>query len=162
MQHRPDALHAAADPLVGEGEGIERALALGTDLHEHVVGQRDDGVAAAAELGEAVLGLLEAAPALETEGHVDERDHERARLSADLGDNWRGAAAGAAAHAGDKEDEDGARGEGRDLLAVGLGGETAELGIATGAEAAGDSGADHELGLDGGYGERLGVGVDHR
>ena len=161
VEHRPQALHTAADPLVGEGEGVERALPFGAHLDEHVVGKWNHGVAAAAQLGEPVLGLLEAAAALEAERQVGKRDHERAGLSADFGDNGSRSTAGAAAHAGDQKDEVGARDQRGDLLAVGLGGEPAELGVATGAEAAGDARADHELGLHRREREGLGVGVEH-
>jgi hypothetical protein len=49
-----------------------------------------------------------------------------------------------------------------DLLAVGLGGLAAEVGIAAGPKAAGDAHADQHLVLDRGTGKRLRVGVDHR
>ena len=112
------------------------------------------------ERQQALLGLLRAPAALETEGHGDKGDDQRARRAGGLGHDGGGPAARAAAHAGDQEDQFGVLDHGGDFLAVGLGRLGAERDIAAGAEAPGDRGADQHLFLHGRGGEGLAIGVD--
>ena len=78
----------------------------------------------------------------------------------DLGDDGRGAGAGAAALAGGDEDHVGALEHLFDLVAVLLGGLAADLGVAAGAEAPGELATDVELDVGVAHQQRLGVGVD--
>ena len=78
----------------------------------------------------------------------------------DLGDDRRAAGAGAAALAGGDEHHVGALEHLFDLVAVRLGGLPADLGIAAGAEAAGELATDVELHVGVAHQQRLGVGVD--
>ena len=109
---------------------------------------------------DARLGLHRAAPALEGERPGDDADGERAEALGDLGDDRGAAGAGAAALAGGDEDHVGALEHLLDLVAVLLGGLAADLGVAAGAEAAGQLAADVELHVGVAHEQRLGVGVD--
>mmetsp|Transcript_17962 Transcript_17962/g.33473 ORF Transcript_17962/g.33473 Transcript_17962/m.33473 type:complete len:201 (+) Transcript_17962:919-1521(+) len=109
------------------------------------------------------LGRLPHPPAsLERERLGHDTDRQRPALLADLGDDGGGTRSGPSPHAGGDEAEVGAGDHGGYFLAGLLGGEAAHVWVASGAEAAGDGGADVEdlgaLGL--GAAEGLGVGVD--
>ena len=82
------------------------------------------------------------------------------RLLAISATTGRAAGAGAAALAGGDEHHVGALEDLLDLLAVLLGGLAADLGVAAGAEAAGQLAADVELHVGVAHQQRLGVGVD--
>ena len=90
----------------------------------------------------------------------DDADGERADALGDLGDDRRAAGAGAAALAGGDEHHVGALEHLFDLVAVRLGGLPADLGVAAGAEAAGELAADVELDVGVAHQQRLRVGVD--
>ena len=94
-----DALHGLAQNIVGDAERLEEAGALLDAIHQPLVGDHDDGVHAADQLGERLLGLLHAALAFEREGLGDDGDGERAEFAREIRDHGRRAAARAAAEA---------------------------------------------------------------
>ena len=99
--------------------------------------------------------------ALELERLGDDADGERADLLlGDLGDHGRGAGAGAAALAGGDEDHVGPLQRLLDVVAALGRGARPDLGVAPGAEAAGQVLTDRELDVGLGGAERLRVGVD--
>ena len=153
-----DALHALAEHVVGDAEGLEEAGVLG-DGEQLLVGDDDHGVDAVEQLLHAALGLRHAALAFEGEGPGDDGDGERAHLAGERRDDGRGAGAGAAAEAGGDEDHVGAFEGFDDLLGIFERGLAADVGVGAGAEAAGE--LDAELQLDGRLREleRLAVGV---
>ena len=87
-----------------------------------LVGDDDERVHLGAQLGEAVVGLAQAAPPLEAEGTGDHRHRERPVLLGEPGHHRRRAGAGAAAHAGGDEDHVAAAERVGDGLLVLLGG----------------------------------------
>ena len=109
---------------------------------------------------DARLGLHRAAATFEAERTRHDTDRQRADLLRDLRDDRRATGAGAAALARGDEHHVGALQHLFDLLAVLLGGLAADLGIGTGAEAAGELAADVELHVGVGQQQRLRVGVD--
>ena len=98
-----NALHGLAQDVVGDAERLEEARALLDAFHQALVGDHDDGVDAADQFGQRLLGLLHAALAFEREGLGDDRDSERAELAREIRDHGRSAAAGAAAETGGDE-----------------------------------------------------------
>ena len=74
------------------------------DLEEPVVLDHDQRVDAVAQVLDPDLRLLGAAPPLEAERPGDDADGQRLELAPELGDDRRGARAGAAALAGGDED----------------------------------------------------------
>ena len=125
-----------------------------------VVRDDDEGVDLLLEALDALLGLHRAATTLEGERAGDDADGEGAEALGHLGDDRRAAGAGAAALAGGDEDHVGALEHLLDLLAVLLGGLATDLGVAAGAEAAGELAADVELHVGVAHQQRLRVGVD--
>ena len=110
---------------------------------------------------DALLGLARALRALEVERPRDDADRQRADLVlGDLGDDRRGAGAGAAALAGGDEDHVRALERLLDLVARLGGRAVADLGVGAGAEALGELVADVELDVGVAHLERLGVRVD--
>ena len=99
-----DALHALAQHVVGDLEGLDDRRAPLDDLQQPVVRDDDERVDLVAQALDAVRGLARAALALERERARDDADGERAELLGELGDDRRGAGAGAAALAGGDED----------------------------------------------------------
>ena len=110
--------------------------------------------------GDAGLGLVAAALALERERPGHHADGQRAELAGDGGDDGRAAGAGAAALAGGDEHHVGAAQQLLDLVLGVLGGLAADLGVGAGAEAAGGVAADVELDVGVAHQQRLRVGVD--
>ena len=155
-----DPLHALAQHVVGDLEGLDHRGLLVEHLEQAVVGDDDQGVDLGGELLDALAGLVAAAGALEAERLGDDADGERADLAGEAGDDRGGAAAGATAGAGGDEDHVGALQQALDLVLLLEGGAVADLGVGAGAEAArllvadvhGDVG-DAEL-------QRLKIGVD--
>ena len=116
------------------------------DLQQLLVRDDDQGVDLVAQLLDPVERLLHPAPALELERLRHDADGQRADLLlGDLGDHRRGAGAGAAALAGGDEDHVGALQRLLDVVAALGRGAGADLGVAAGAEAAGQLLADPEL-----------------
>src|SRR5437588_3418 len=98
-----------AQDVVGLAERVEDRGAALDDREQLLVGDDDQGVDDLAQPGHAVLGLARAVGALELERLGDHADGQRADLVlGDLGDDGRGARAGAAALAGGDEDHVGA------------------------------------------------------
>ena len=130
------------------------------DRQQPVVGDDDEGVDLLAQVGDARLGLVGAATALEGERPGDDADGERAERLGDPGDDRCATGAGAAALARGDEDHVGALEDLLDLLGVVLGGLLADLGVGAGAETAGQLAADVELDVGVAHQQRLRVGVD--
>ena len=98
-----DALDGLAQNVVGDAEGFEEARAVLDAFHQPLVGNNDDGVDAADQLGEGLLGLLHAALAFESERLRDHSHSERAELARKIRNDGRGAASRAAAQTGGDE-----------------------------------------------------------
>ena len=114
------------------------------------------------QLLDAALGLLHPPRALELEGLGHDADGQHAHLARRLGDDRRGAGAGAAAHAGGDEAHVAAREPLDDVLDRLLGRRGADLGPRAGAEPLGHARAELELVAGPALLQRLGVGVrDH-
>ena len=110
--------------------------------------------------GDALLGLVGPAAALEGERPGHDTDGQRAERTGDPGHDGRAAGAGAAALAGGDEDHVGALEHLLDLVGVVLGRLGADLGVGAGAESAGELAADVELDVGVAHEQRLGIGVD--
>ena len=113
-----------------------------------------------ASVVDAGLGLAGALAALEAERLGDHAHGEGAQLPGDLGDDRRGAGAGAAALAGGDEDHVGALEDLPDLVPALLGRRPAHFGVGAGAEAPGDLAADVQLHVGVAHEQGLRVGVD--
>ena len=98
-----DALDALVEHVVGEREGLGEGGLLVGEPEQVLVRDDDQGVDVALQLLDARLGLLHPARALELEGLGHDADGQDAHLAGGLGDDRRGAGAGAAAHAGGDE-----------------------------------------------------------
>ena len=155
-----DALDTGEQHLVGAAERVEHADGAVADRQQPVVGDDDEGVDLLAQVGDAGLGLVGAAAALEGERAGDDTDRQGAEAPGDLGDDRRATGAGAAALAGGDEDHVGPLEDLLDLLRVVLGGLLADLGVGAGAEPAGELAADVELDVGVAHQQRLRVGVD--
>ena len=155
-----DALDTGQQHLVGGLERVQHADLAVRDGQQPVVRDDDEGVDLFAQFGDAVLGLVGAAAALEGERAGDHADGQGAERAGDVGDDGRAAGAGAAALAGGDEDHVGALEDLLDLLAVVLGGLAADVRVGAGAEAAGEFAADVELDVGVAHQQRLRVGVD--
>src|SRR4029079_6325067 len=155
-----DALHALAQDVIDDLEGVEDRRVLLEDVAQPVVGDRDERV----DLGlQRLAGLLRgqlALGALERERLRHDRDRQGALLLGDLGDDRRGARARPAAEAGGDEHHVRALEGLGDLLAVLLGRALPDRGVATGAEAARDLVADAQLVRCVRLQQRLGIGVE--
>ena len=155
-----DALYAGEEHLVGGGERFEEADAPIADLEQTVVGHDDEGVDLGLEARDAHLRLRGAAFSLETEGAGDDSDREGADRLGDAGHDGRAARAGAAALASGDEDHIGARKRLLDLFGMVFGSTTADLGVGSRAEPAGQFAAHVELDVGVTHQQRLCVGVD--
>src|SRR2546423_1832771 len=112
-------------------------------------------------VGPAMLSRIPRAPAaLEGEGPGHDAHRQGAEALADPGDDGRPARPRPAALAGGDEHHVGPLEDLGDLVAVFLGGQTADLGVGPGAEAPGQLTADVELHVGIAAEQRLGVGVD--
>ena len=155
-----DALHALAQDVVGDLEGLDHRGLLVEHLEQAVVGDDDQRVDLGGQLLDPLVGLVAAAAALEAERLGDDADGQRADLAGEAGDHRGGAGAGAAAGAGGDEDHVGALQQALDLVLLLEGGAVAELGVGPGAQAARLLVAD----VDGDVGDaelqRLKIGVD--
>ena len=129
------------------------------DLAQPVVRDGDEGVDLLLEQLGVLLGHELAAHALEAERLRDHADRQRAEVLGDLGDDRRGAGAGAAAHAGGDEDHVGVLERLVDLLRVLLGGALTDARVGAGAEAARHLVADADLVRRVALEERLRIGV---
>ena len=109
-----------------------------------------------------LLGLLGAPAALERERPRDDADGQRAELARELGDDRRGAGAGAAALAGGDEDHVGALQRLLQLVAALLRGGVADRRVRARAEAARRLRADVDLHVGVAHQQRLRVGVHAR
>ena len=103
-----DALHALAKDVVGHLERVRERSLLLDHLEQAVVLDHDQRVDLLGELGDALLGLLPAAAALEAERPRHDADRQSLELARELRDDGCAARAGAAALAGGDEDHVGA------------------------------------------------------
>ena len=130
-------------------------------LQQLLVRDDDQGVDVVAQFLDALERLLHPPFALELERLGDRADGEGADLFlGDLGDHRGRTGAGAATLAGGDEDHVGALQRLLDLVAALGRGARPDLGVAAGAEAAGQLLADRELDVGVAGLQRLGVGVD--
>ena len=107
-------------------------------FHQALVGDHDDGVHAADQFGERLLGLLHAALAFERERLGDDGDGQRAEFAREIRDHGRRAAAGAAAEAGGDENHVRAFERFENFLGVFERGLAADLGIGARAQSLGE------------------------
>ena len=154
-----DALHRLAQHVVGDAEGLEEGSAALDEVEQPLVGDGDQGVDGIAQLLDAALGVLQAAPALEAEGLGDHRHGERAELGRQRGDHRHRSRSRAAAEARGQEDHVGALQGLEDLVGVLQRGLAADLGVGSSAQALGEHVADLQLDRCAALGERLQVGV---
>jgi hypothetical protein len=124
-----------------------------------VVGDGDDGVHHLPQLGDALVGLLHTAAALEVEGLGDHGHGEGPGLLGGLGDDRRRAGAGAAAHARGDEHHVGVLHQLAHLVDAFKGGVAADLGIRPGAKALGELAAQLDGVVGQGLLDILGIGV---
>ena len=117
-----DARDTLQQHLVGLLEGVEHAHVAVGDRQQPVVGDHDEGVDLLAQRGDALLGLVGAAAALEGERAGDHADGQGAQRAGDAGDDRCATGAGATALAGGHEDHVGALEDLLDLLGVVVGG----------------------------------------
>ena len=155
-----DALHALAQDVVGDLEGLDHRSLLVQHLEQAVVGDDDQRVDLGRQFLDALLGLAAAAAALEAERLGDDADGERADLAGEAGDHRRRAGAGAAAGAGGDEDHVRALEQTLDLVLFLEGRAVAELGIGAGAEATRRLVADVDRDVGDAELQRLKIGVD--
>ena len=141
-------------------ERVDDRGALLDHLEQAVVLDHDQRVDAVAEVLDPLLGLLRALAALERERPGDDADGERAELAAELGEDRRGAGAGAAALARGDEDHVGALQRLLQLVPALLRRGVPDGGIGAGAEAARRLRADVDLHVGVAHHQRLRVGVD--
>ena len=154
-----DAAHAHVQHVVGHLEGVGEGRLLVGDLEQVLVGNDDQRVDHLLQLGDALLGRLHAAAALEVERLGDDADGEDALLARRRGDHGRRTGAGAAAHAGGDEHHVGAVEQLQDLGQRFLGGLAADLGPRARAQALGDGDAELDAPVGERLAERLRVGV---
>ena len=131
-----DALHALAQHVVGDAEGVEHRGAAVEHLQQALVRDDDDRVDLGREALEAEVGRRLAARALEPERHRDDGDRERTELAREPRHDGRRAAAGATTLADRDEDHVGAAQRLAQAIAARLGDAPAELVVAARAEPA--------------------------
>ncbi len=140
-----DSLHALAQDVVHDPEGVEDGGVLLDDVSEPIVRDGDQGVDLALEfLGRLLRGQL-ALRAFERERLRHDADRQGAGGLGHLGDHGRRPGSGASTEA--RRDEDHVRPfeRGRDLVRVLFGGALADVAVTTGTEAAGDLVPDPDL-----------------
>ena len=153
--------HSLLQHIVGDAEGVGEGDLLVGDVFQPVVGNDDQRIDLAAEIGDALLSLTHPVRALELEGFGDNADREDTGLVSQIGHDGSRAGAGAAAHTGGDKDHVRAfqcLGNGSPGL---LGGLLANLGLGACAHAAGQLLADLDLVLADGFIQILLIGVDH-
>ncbi len=155
-----DALHALAQHVVGDLEGVDDRGAALDHLQQPVVGDDDQRVDLGAQLANAVLGLTRPAFALEHERPRHHSDRQRTELLRELGDHRGGAGAGAAALAGGHEDHVRTLHRIAQLVLALDGGLVADVGIGARAQTPRDLAADVDLHVGVAHLQRLRVGVD--
>ena len=155
-----DALHALAQHVVGDAEGLDHRRVAIEHRQQPVVRDHDQRVDLLAERGDPGLSLVATARALELERTRDDADRQRAELAGDLRNHRRGARAGAAAGAGRDEHHVGAAQHGLDLVVLLARRLAAELRVGSRAEPAGDRVADVQGRRRGRGLQRLQIGVD--
>ena len=154
------ALDTAVQHLVGHDEGVgERGSGAGV-FQQLVVVQCDQGVHAAFKLGKAVAGDLDAARTFKGEGDRNDGDGNGPDLPGVLGQNWGGAGAGSAAHAGGDKHHVGAVHQVGQFLATFGGCPLTEAWIAARAKMVGGAAADDQAAVSIGDREVLNVGVN--
>jgi hypothetical protein len=155
-----DAGHTLKEHLVGHLERVEHAGLVVRDRQQPVVRDHDERVDLLLETLHAVVGLHRPTAALEPERAGDHADRQCAGGTGHLGDHGGSAGAGAAALTRGDEHHVGALHHLVDLVVVGFSGRASDLGIAAGAETAGEVATDVELDVGVAHEERLGIGVD--
>ena len=154
-----DALHALAEHVVGQLERLGDRRLLVDHLHQPLVGDGDQGVDPALQVGDAVVGAALPLETLELEGLGDHADGQRPLLAGDLGHRRGRAGAGAAAHAGGDEHHVAVLEQLGQLGTRLLGRLGATSRVAGGAQPAGELGADAHLLVGVAELQRLVIGV---
>ena len=152
--------HPLEEHFVGHLERVEDARLLIGDGQQTVVGNDNQRVDLLLQSLNAGVGLHGPAATLEGERSGDHADRQRSEATGDLGDHRCRARSGAATLAGGDEDHVGALDHLFDLFGVRLGGVATDLGIAAGAETAGEVASDVELEIGVAHQQRLRIGVD--
>ena len=155
-----DALHALAQDVVGDLEGLDHRRVLREDREELLVRHHDQRVDLGREGVHPVVRLRGAARALEAERLGDDADRERADVAREASDDRSGSGTRASAGAGGHEDHVGALEEALDLVLLLERGAVAELGVRARAQAAAGAGAQMHGHVGQRLLERLKVGVD--
>ncbi len=156
-----DALHGLPQNIVGDAERLEEAGALGNQVQQLIVGNRDHCIDDARQLGKPVIGLLAALGSFERERLGDHGDRQRAQFLRQRRDHGRGSGAGAAAEPRRDEHHVGAFQQIDDLFGVFERGLPADLRIRARAQAVGELRADRQLIGHRRRRQRLHVGVQH-
>ena len=155
-----DPLHALAQQVVADLEGVDHAGAALEHGHQAVVRDDDDRVGGRLEPLQPHLRGLGAPAALEAEraGHHGHR--QRAHLAGDLGHQRRAAGSGSATLARGDEDQVAAPQRPTDLLLALAHGLLPQVGVATRAETTGELHTDGDAHVGLAHLERLAIRVD--
>ena len=145
--------------LVGDREGLGERRVSADRCQQAIVRYGDQRVDRVLQLAEPLVGLAHAEPSLETEGFRYDGHGERAELRRQPGDHRRPAGRGAASEAARHENHVGALENVDDLFGALERRLATDLGVRTGAETAGQAGAELQLCLRRVGLERLQVGV---
>ncbi len=132
-----DALHRLHQHLIRRRKGVDEGD-FRIDGPQPLVGDNKEGIHLFLQLGDALLGLADAALALKLKGLGDHADGEDAHIVGNLRNDRRRAGSGAASHAGGDKDHIGAFKGSCNLLPALLGGLLALLRVAAGAHASGE------------------------
>ena len=154
-----DALHALAQDVVGHPERVDDGGPPLDDLDQPLVRDHDHRVDLLLEGLDALRGAADALRALEIERPRHDPDRQGALLAGRLGDDRRGAGAGAAALARRDEHHVGAAHGLLQLLAALVGRGRAHARVGARPQALGQAAADVDLHVGVAHRERLGVGV---
>ncbi len=155
-----DALDTRQQYLVRGLERVEHAHLAVRDGQQSVIGDHDEGVDLVTQAGDAVLGLVRAATALEGERAGDHTDRQGAERAGDVGDDGGAAGAGAAALSRGHEDHVGPLEDLLDLLTVVLGRLAADVWVGACAQPSGEFPADVQLDVGVAHQQGLCIGVD--
>jgi len=140
-----NALHALVQHHVGHREGLHQRRVAGHRRQQAVVGNRDQRVDGVLQFQQALVGLLGAAAALESERAGDHGDGERAELGCQPRNHRCGAGGGAAAEAAGDEHHVGALEHVDDLFGAFQRCLAADLGVGAGSQATRQAGPELQL-----------------
>jgi hypothetical protein len=156
----PDAADALGEEIVGDFEPFVDAGVFVNEFENLLVGHADDAIGGVFQFAEAELGLTETAGAFKFKRESDDAEDEGVVFAGKPRDHGAGAGASAAAQTGDDANDVRPRTKRAEFFRIFFGGSPAHVGIATGAETAGEFGAESEAVWEGQLRERLGIRVD--